>query len=120
MAYFGHGCKFTGPLFSAEPPKVKNQHFGIPVKHQLVCGRHFLLASRAVVTIFRRQCFCPYKSFQALLTVIQCLVLLPELVNFVGDSAATLGKPSGPVSRAFGSVVHQLCTPANSAVDPDM
>ena len=53
-------------------------------------------------------------------TVIQCLVSLPELVNFVGDYAAILGKPSGPVSRAFGSVVHQLCTPANSAVDPDM
>ena len=49
-------------------------------------------------------------------TVIQCLVLLPELVNFVGDSAATLRKPSGPVGRAFGSMVHQLCTSTSSAV----
>ena len=53
-------------------------------------------------------------------SVMQCLVAIPELVSFFLTAAASgeQGKPSGPVSGAFSSLVQQLWACSGSALDP--
>lgn len=51
---------------------------------------------------------------------MQCLVAIPELVAYFLTAAAggEQGKPSRPVSGAFGSLVQQLWASSGSSIDP--
>ena len=55
-------------------------------------------------------------------SIMQCLVSIPELVSFFLTAGVDggQGKPSGPISGAFGSLVQQLWASSSSAVDPYM
>lgn len=48
---------------------------------------------------------------------MQCLVAIPELVAYF-LTAGEQGKPNGPVSGAFGSLVQQLWASSGSPIDP--
>ena len=52
-------------------------------------------------------------------TVVQCLVALPELVEFFGNPASMRqGKPSGPVTRAFARLLREMGTFHHSYIVP--
>ena len=53
-------------------------------------------------------------------SIMQCLVAIPELVAYflTAASSAEQGKPNGPVSGAFGSLVQQLWASSGSSIDP--